>query len=104
MLTMTRGNDDLWASALDKLSEVDRQQLEFDGCNNLDVLSGLQALTERAREDCIMKRWRLPRRSGNGETIVLRDLFSKIVVWVNIFKQVGDNMIQFDPVHAALPW
>lgn len=32
------------------------------------------------------------------------DLFSKIVKWIDIFKQVGDAAVQYDPVHAALPW
>ena len=83
---MIKSNNDIRASALDRLSEVDRKQLKFDGSNNLDVLSNLQTLTGRARDDCIRKRWRLPRPGDNGKTIVLRDLFSKIVVWTGIFK------------------
>lgn len=32
------------------------------------------------------------------------DLFRKIVKWIDLFKQVGDTVVQYDPVHAALPW
>lgn len=36
--------------------------------------------------------------------IILRDLLEKVMVWVNKFKEVVDVAIQYDPVHAALPW
>jgi len=48
------------------------------------------------------KRWRYKRKSG--ETVVFQDLFAKIVKWIDLFKQIGDNAVQYDPVHAALPW
>jgi len=91
----------LWASALEKLSEADREKIVFEGQNQLDVLSQLQKLTDNAKDQCIKKRWRL---THNGKTIVLRDLFSKITVWIDTFKQIGDNAVQYDPGHAALPW
>ena len=39
-----------------------------------------------------------------GEEIVLRDVGMKILHWVDMFKQIGDIIVQYDPVHAALPW
>lgn len=96
-------SEDLWVSALERLGKEDRQQVAFDGQNRINVLSDLQSLTETARDECIEKRWRF-RRPDNGETIILRDLFSKIVSWINLFKQIGDNAVQYDPQHAALPW
>jgi hypothetical protein len=32
------------------------------------------------------------------------DLFAKIVKWIDLFKQVWDAAVQYDPVHASLPW
>ena len=29
---------------------------------------------------------------------------AKILQWVSKFKQIGDIIIQFDPLHSALPW
>ncbi|KAL9138124.1 MAG: hypothetical protein Q9175_000641 [Cornicularia normoerica] len=102
---MPASSKDVWASALEDLTESDRQQLAFyDGQDRLGVLSDLQMLTESAKERCIKKRWRFNRRSRNGETIVLRDVFNKMVVWINMFKQNGDTVVQYDPGHAALPW
>lgn len=36
--------------------------------------------------------------------MILRDVLDKIVRWIDIFKQVGDVAVQYDPAHAALPW
>jgi len=46
-------------------------------------------------------RWKL--KKGNKE-VIIRDQLEKVVLWVEIFKEVGDNAIQCDPAHAALPW
>lgn len=47
------------------------------------------------------EKWRYTRRSE--ETVILWDLFDKVVNWIDIFKQIGDVAVQNDPVHAALP-
>jgi ankyrin repeat domain-containing protein 50 len=39
-----------------------------------------------------------------GKEIILRDVAEKAVFWLNKFKEVGDIAVNFDPVHAALPW
>lgn len=102
---MPTSSKDLWASALEDLAQGDRQQLDFyKGQDRVDILSDLQVLTESAKGQCIKKRWQFRRPGRNGETIVLRDIFHKIVVWINIFKQIGDTVVQYDPGHAALPW
>ena len=102
---MSSSSTDLWASALRDLTENDRQQLTFyDGQSRLEILSDLQVLAESAKDQCIKKRWRFSRPGRNGETIVLRDIFTKMVVWINMFKRIGDTVVQYDPGHAALPW
>ena len=102
---MSMSSNNLWASALQTLAHSDRQQLTvYDGQDRLAILSDLQVLTESAKEQCIKKRWRFKRPGRNGETIVLRDIFQKMVVWIDKFKQIGDTVVQYDPGHAALPW
>ena len=34
----------------------------------------------------------------------MRDIFEKIIVWVDKFKALGDVAVQYDPAHASLPW
>lgn len=102
---MPTSSKNLWASALEDLAQGDRQQLDFyKGQDRVDILADLQMLTESAKGQCIKKRWQFRRPVRNGETIVLRDIFHKMVVWINMFKQIGDTVAQYDPGHAALPW
>ena len=97
------GSRDLWTAALATLKEEDRKLVAFDGQHKLDVLCDLGQFVITARDTSINKRWRF-HRPGSGQTVILRDLFSKIVVWINRFKEIGDIVVQYDPVHAALPW
>jgi len=39
-----------------------------------------------------------------GEEIVMGDIGMKILHWIDRFKQIGDIIVQYDPVHAVLPW
>lgn len=84
------------------MNKDDQKNVDFDGPNKLDILSDVFQLIEKSRQECINKRWRYTRNSG--ETIIFVDLFDKIVKWIDLFKQVGDMAVQYDPVHAALPW
>lgn len=93
---------DLWAEALGGLSKEHRLIISRAGSDTkLDSLESLVEAAEQKKKECDKRRWvvRL-----NGNSIVLRDLASKIVIWVNKFREVGDVAVNFDPVHAALPW
>ncbi len=100
---MGKDSSNLWAAALNTLGEEDRKLVAFDGQHRLDVLSGLENLVASAKENSIKQRWRF-HRPGGGQTVILRDIFSKIAVWIDRFKNIGDIVVQYDPVHAALPW
>jgi hypothetical protein len=45
-------------------------------------------LTKQSMQECIKRKWRYTRRSG--ETVIVSDLFSKVIRWIDLFKQVGD--------------
>ena len=36
--------------------------------------------------------------------IIIRDLLEKVSFWVSKFKEAVDVAVQFDPLHASLPW
>ena len=94
--------NDLWALAAAQLSQQDREAIDFKDPDKLKALADLQRLTAEAKQRCIDRRWKYTRKSG--ETVILRDVFDKIVKWIDTFKRVGDNVVQYDPTHAALPW
>jgi ankyrin repeat domain-containing protein 50 len=58
-------------------------------------------MVEKKREECEEKRWKF---NINGRQIILRDVAEKVIVWINKFKEIGDVAVNFDPIHAALPW
>lgn len=92
----------LWDKALDTLGVDFRNSLDLTTASRINVLS--KALKE-AREKklvCAQKCWTFKKR--NGETIILRDVVEKIIVWVEKFIAVGDAAMQYDPVHAAPAW
>jgi hypothetical protein len=107
---------DLWAQALKSLSDSERTKL-LDGLNTTtpaagtaeratshslpDLLEQLCHAAARKKKLCDDKSWRF---DLHGRKYNMRDVASKVIVWVNLFKQVGDMAIQHDPGHAALPW
>jgi hypothetical protein len=95
-------SNDLWADAAAKLSDDDKLHINFNRPDKLNILAELHADAERSKQRSVESRWKYTRRSG--ETVIIRDVFDKIVHWVDIFKQVGDTAVQYDPAHAALPW
>ena len=84
---------------MDQLSPEDRQYVDFEKSATLTNL--LEAAKEK-RALCIKKCWKYTKK--NGEKVILRDLMEKVVAWVEKFVQIGDIAINYDPVHAALPW
>lgn len=68
------------------------------------MITNLLHAVKIAEEECISKQWHYKRKNGKGEKVVLRDTFSKLIKWIQRFRDVGDIAVQYDPVHAALPW
>lgn len=66
------------------------------------VLEEVLSEVLRREQICKDKRWKWKNRKG--ETIIVRDVFAKMVKWINKFKEIGDMVTQYDPGHAALPW
>ena len=93
---------DLWGLALEKLSKEEKAAtLRIVSDSKLDILEHLRTKAEEKRKYCEDKRWKF---ELNGRQIILRDVAEKIIVWIDKFKQVGDIAVNFDPVHASLPW
>ena len=83
-------SNDLWLQAVAGLSDEERDAIDFDRPETpekLEILTDLTILTEKAKEECLKKKWKY--RRNNGETVILMDLFRKIIKWIDIFKQVG---------------
>ena len=95
-------SDDLWSKALDTLDAELRDSLVLTRASRSHVLSKALTEAQEKKKVCMQKGWKFEKR--NGETIILRDVVEKIIVWVEKFIAVGDVAVQYDPVHAAPAW
>lgn len=91
----------LWANALKELIPVEQSCIRAylnDPSDPKDIL----LVTQSQREETWKKRLSVKRR--NGERVFVYDIFGKTAKWIQKFINVGDAAVQYDPVHAALPW
>lgn len=98
---MLRPAENLWERALEALEKEERANIDLNNTDKLHILQDILTATEEKQRMCLAKRWTY--RKGNKE-IIIRDQLEKIVRWVDKFKQIGDQVVQYDPSHAALPW
>ena len=95
----------LWGKAIDsdELSPQERKTLTDIGfgVDSGEMASAVRSMTEKILNEKKGELWKAKFRE---EEVVLRDIGMKILRWVDKFKQIGDIIVQFDPVHAALPW
>ncbi|KAM0264340.1 hypothetical protein ACHAQJ_000830 [Trichoderma viride] len=83
-----------WAEALQRLSEEDRAQFELaqKGIDDpKSVLSNVLKATNKRKEECMKKRWKLVIK---GQTIIVRDILEKLSTWVQKLLAIGDIIIQ----------
>ncbi|KAK2804368.1 hypothetical protein FQN50_006659 [Emmonsiellopsis sp. PD_5] len=90
-----------WQAAYDRLNPKLKASLVGLTGSRLNVLSAVLDEAERKKKLCLQKRWKI---RLHGQTIILRDVFDKIIVWVNEYKSIGDVAMQYDAHIAALPW
>ncbi|KAL6366068.1 hypothetical protein LRP88_00164 [Fusarium phalaenopsidis] len=100
--SLRASGDDLWSAAIRTLGDELTSQIDFAQDSKKKTLDELLAVTEQERKRLVDKSWSFKRK--NGKVVFVRDLLAKAAKWVNHFKAVGDTVVQYDPVYAALPW
>ena len=93
----------IWEEALasPKISEGDREVLKDNGPSDSDSI--LRAVTSTIRE-IDRKRWVNYSYTWKGRTYKIFGLLNNVTKWVERFKSIGDIIVQYDPIHSALPW
>jgi hypothetical protein len=96
---------DLWIRAVEALSPQQRAVL---AANKLapqatldDTLGPLLNLAEARRKGYAEKQWK---PQVFGRKVDLQNIVKGICAGLEKFKEIGDIVVSFDPVHAALPW
>jgi len=91
--------NDLWSKAYKQ-----RPGEYTEGLDNLDKMDALQklfAIANQVEEQNAAKQFKL--KWGDKE-IDVREKVVGFVGCLNKFKEIRDIVVQYDPVHAALPW
>ena len=96
----SRPANNLWKKALQALNEEDKANINFN-TNKLNVLKDILTAAAKKQQLCLEKRWKYKK---DDREIIIRDQLEKIVIWIEKFKQIGDQIVQYDSEHAALPW
>ena len=92
---------DLWARALESLSAKHRAAHQVPQQPSRDIIDHLCALSQQKRTECEEQRWKV---EIDGHQVILRDVAEKFFAWLHKFKEIGDVIVNYDPVHLALPW
>lgn len=93
------GPNDLWSRAYKLLPE--QYKFGLDNLDKLDIIQKLFDIAKQAEEKHAAKQFKL--KWGDKE-IDVQEKARGFVSWLNKFKEIGDIVMQYDPVHAALPW
>ncbi|VUC26892.1 unnamed protein product [Clonostachys rosea] len=105
--TTGSGRSEFWQLAWAKLPPATVQGLQAlskgpntPASSNQDVEDILE-LAKKQKAACESKKWEVKLGS---QSFRVRNGLSNIIDWLQRFKEVGDVVVNFDPVHAALPW
>lgn len=69
--------DNLWQKAFDALEDDVKGSLVIRNGPRWVILAAVHRTAEERKQLCLRKRWRL--KKSNGEEIILRDIFDKIL-------------------------
>jgi hypothetical protein len=97
-----RATPNLWDHALQKLDPVDKRRIDSNRAHQRAVLDDLMKIVTEKQRVSVKRQWKYTKR--NGEVVLIRDAFQKVVNWVKKFREVGDAVAQYDPAHMSLPW
>ncbi|KAJ5611907.1 ankyrin repeat-containing domain protein [Penicillium herquei] len=95
----------LWSLALSSLPAKDQRMFTLPTSPPPDttrILDEILSALEKQRDRCKRDKWKTI--GIGGKELVIRDICSKIAAHVKKFTEVVDIAVQYDPVHAALPW
>ncbi|KAF8461598.1 hypothetical protein BDZ91DRAFT_850969 [Kalaharituber pfeilii] len=94
----------LWEEAWDQLPGKEKDRLRLTHASAVqDNINGhiiLQQVRNR-REELIQQSAEIVL---GASAFKLRDVFDNVISWLQRFVAVGDCLMQYDPIHAAIPW
>jgi hypothetical protein len=101
-ITASQISAEFWSRALEALHPNDKQLISSPQHDPRCVLDDVLKEAQAKRDAAIAKRWKF--KKSDGSTIIIRDVFEKIVRSVSRYTQALTVAANADPIHAGLPW
>ena len=101
ILDQEQQSSSLWKSALKELPLEDQTNFAQANVTELDIVDNLIRVVRGKQEESEHKQWKF---TLFGTQIILRDIMGKLVGHLKKFRDIGDTVASYDPVHFALPW
>jgi hypothetical protein len=103
--SLRQPHQDLWNNALSHLT-VEEKAIVLEhsppGSASLDeMLNDILNAAQEKRRICEAKHWEVEFR---GHRVILRKVADAVCDSLDKFKQIGDVVVNVDPLHAGLPW
>ncbi|KAF7929613.1 hypothetical protein BELL_0068g00030 [Botrytis elliptica] len=95
-------SEDLWNEALKQVQFTNTSALVAAGLERRQILVEILDLVQKQELKAQERKWKWKKK--NGQVIIIRDIFVKLAIWIEKFKSIGDVVVQYDPIHASLPW
>ncbi|KAF7889956.1 uncharacterized protein EAF02_002371 [Botrytis sinoallii] len=95
-------SEDLWNEALKQVQFTNISALVAAGLERRQILVEILDLVQKQELKAQERKWKWKKK--NGQVIIIRDIFVKLAIWIEKFKSIGDIVVQYDPIHASLPW
>jgi hypothetical protein len=92
----------LWVQAAASLGPNDQLPFSLNDPTVKTSIDDVLSTAKLMQEHCKKKLWKYENK--RGEVVILRDVFAKVANAIEKCNQIGDIIVQYDPVHAALPW
>ncbi|KAF8250039.1 hypothetical protein K440DRAFT_659994, partial [Wilcoxina mikolae CBS 423.85] len=108
-VTQSITQERLWKNAAKRISDKDREVLEpilgdiAKGITKVSI-TGIEANIEEKKIEVEKSKWRYCRWELKKINFDLEKLLDNTLSWIQRFVKIGDILIQYDPVHSALPW
>ncbi|KAL9596338.1 MAG: hypothetical protein Q9219_005855 [cf. Caloplaca sp. 3 TL-2023] len=92
----------LWEAAAAKSKRALPQEIVNADPSN--ILLNVCDEAKARQDESERKQWKVKKPGKSGEEVKLREVYGVIASCASRFRDVGDLVVQADPVHTALPW
>lgn len=93
----------LWNQAVLRLDSKQQALIREISSSNSCKPDELLGAVKKEIVKCEAKQWQIY-KTRSGRRIFLRDIFKRIVGFLEKITAIGDNLAQYDPTHLTIPW